>query len=140
MSRPVTVATKFDLIEDGVVVVAKGVTGTVVGCEEPPTSNGRFQVSFNQQDQVIVRWLTSEQITWRDGFLGPLRAILQTRSALLVDCDFVQLFSPIDLVVGGQLTYDGSVIDLKTDDGYSIRIKSDANNDFTISYLYTGTL
>lgn len=138
VNRAVKVVAKFDIIEDGVVVIAKNTEGVVIGTEEPPMI-GRYQVTFTVLNVPITRWLTSDQIIWRDGFLGPLRAVLQTRSAVLVDCDFANLMTNRDLVINNALTFNGGIIDFKTDDGYTIRVTSNANNDLAVEYFFTSS-
>lgn len=134
MDRPVNVVAKFDILENGNLLVSKGTLGTVLEADTPPIV-GRFYVRFQGDDNPVDRWVVTEQLIWRDGFLGPLRAILLSQAIVVVDVDFVSLMSPLDLLINNNLTFDGSTIDLFTDDGYKIRISSNANNDLTISYL-----
>lgn len=136
MNRPVIVVAKFDILENGSIIVAKGTVGTVLEADTPPTV-GRFYVEFQGDDNPVTRWVVAEQLIWRDGFLGPLRAILLSQAIVVVDVDFVSLMSPLDLLINNNLTFDGSTIDMFTDDGYKIRISSNANNDLTVSYLST---
>jgi len=133
--RPVNVVVKKNILAtDGSVSVASGSSGTVVQSQYPPSAKG-FQVQFSRSGGDVFVWLPSEDLIWRDGLLGPLRAILQTQSAVIVDADFVSLISPVDLVVDDRLSFSGNSVDLFTDDGYKIRITSDANSDLRVEYL-----
>lgn len=135
MARPVVIKPRTDILsQSGDLLATASTEGVVIDVDEPPTS-GRILVEFPASVQV---WLKPEQVWFRDGALGLLRAILQFRSAVLVDADFPFQASK-DLIIDNQLTHLASVVDLKTDDGYTIRIQSDANNDLSVTYLFTGT-
>lgn len=135
--RPVLVTLKKNIIaSDGSISVAAQSVGTVVETQYPPTAKG-FYVTFQRSGGNVSVWLPPEDLIWRDGILGPLRAILQTQSAVIVDAEFVNLISSVDLVVDDRLSFAGNSIDLRTDDGFSIRITSDANSDLRVEYLKT---
>ncbi len=135
MTRPVYVTTRDVVVgADGSVLVTQGREGTVVAVSEPPTAN-RYLVRFTTNGSPLDVWLNGSQISWRDGIIGPIRAVIQSNGSLITDCDFTRLYSTTDLVINDRLTYISSSIDFKTDDGYIIRVSSNLNNDLMVEYL-----
>ncbi len=138
-NTPVYVVAKYDFIENGVVRVARGTEGTVLTVSEPPALF-MIQVRFTGGGSSEDIWVNLDQVTFRDGAIGPLRAVLQGRAVVLTDVRYPYLLSTRDLVIDNRLTYAGNMVDLITDDGYTIRITSNANNDIAVSYLLTSTI
>ncbi|TXH14528.1 MAG: hypothetical protein E6R03_09065 [Hyphomicrobiaceae bacterium] len=133
--RSVRVITKNNILNtDGSIAVAAGSKGVVTQTQYPPTAAG-FLVQFDRTGGPISKWLSNDEIVWMDGFLGPLRAVLQTQSAVIVDVDFVNLYSRVDLIVDDRLTFTANSVDMFTADGYKIRITYNANAELNIEYL-----
>lgn len=133
--RSVKVIARNNILNtDGSVAVAAGSKGVVIQTQYPPTASG-FLVQFDRTSGPFTKWLANDEIVWMDGFLGPLRAILQTQSAVIVDVDFVNLYSRVDLIVDDRLTFTSNSVDMFTDDGYKIRITYNANAELNIEYL-----
>lgn len=133
--RQVKVIAKNNVMNsDGSVAVAAGSKGVVIQTQYPPSSSG-FLVQFDRTAGPLTKWMSGDEVVWMDGFLGPLRAILQTQSAVVVDVDFVNLYSKVDLIVDDRLTYTANAVDMFTDDGYKIRITYNANAELNIEYL-----
>lgn len=130
-SRPIEVVLLSDIVENGLVTVAAGTEGTVTSTVMP-TALRQYVVRFSSPGNP-ERTVAASQIRFRDGTLGPVRAIIATTGGLfLEDVDFETLYSQTDLVVDNSLTYFGGALKFKFADGTSMKITADANNDIDI--------
>lgn len=130
-SRPIEVVLLSDIVESNVVVVAAGTEGTVTSTVMP-TALRQYVVRFSSQGNP-ERTVSASQIRFRDGTLGPVRAIIATTGGLfLSDIDFESLYSNTDLVVDNSLSYFGGALKMTFADGTTMKITADANNDIDI--------
>lgn len=139
MARPVIVDAAFDIFDsEGNVAVAAGTRGTVIAATIPPQA-ARFQVEFLAYTGTTTVWAAPGQLTFLDGKIGEARAIISSEGAFIVDIDFVELMSDVDLVVNNSLTFNQNKIDLITNEpGYVIRITANPNGDLDIANIYIG--
>jgi hypothetical protein len=130
-SRPIEVVLLSDIVENNVVVVAAGTEGTVTSTVMP-TALRQYVVRFSSQGNP-ERTVSASQIRFRDGTLGPVRAIIATTGGLFLnDIDFESLYSNTDLVVDNSLSYFGGALKMTFADGTTMKITADANNDIDI--------
>lgn len=125
---------KYDLLaDDGSVLVVGGTDGTIQDVDQPPTT-GRVNVLFPEGQSA---WLRQENLIFRDGPIGLLRAILRYNSVVLTDARYT--FPALrDPVIDSRPSYAGGSVDLVTDLGFILRIVSDANNDLRTSFVSEG--
>lgn len=130
-ARPIEVVLLSDLVENNVVTVAAGTEG-VVTATMLPTALRQYEVRFSTTGNP-TRTVSASQIRFRDGTLGPIRAIIATTGGLyLNDIDFDSLYSQTDLVVDNSLSYFGGAIKMTFADGTTMKVTADANNDIDI--------
>lgn len=130
-SRPIEVVLLSDIVESGAVTVAAGTEG-VVTSTLLPSALRQYVVRFSSEGNPS-KTVSASQIRFRDGTLGPVRAIIATTGGLfLSDIDFDTLYSQTDLVVDNSLTYFGGAIKLTFAEGTTMKITADANNDIDI--------
>lgn len=132
--RPVYVTTVDNVFDStGALLVPSGTRGAVKSVFDPPSIQ-RYEVTFTILGVPTDVWVSSADVEWDDGLLGPVRAIIQKRSTVLVDCEFHRITTLQDLVVGGNSTASTDSIKFVTDDGYAITVSSNANNDIVVDY------
>lgn len=130
-SRPIEVVLLSDIVENNVVTVAAGTEGTVTSTLMPTTLR-QYVVRFSSQGNP-EKTVSASMIRFRDGTLGPVRAIIATTGGLfLSDVDFDSLYSQTDLVVDNSLSYFGGAIKMTFADGTTMKLTADANNDIDI--------
>lgn len=132
--RPVMVVLRDNVLnDDGLIVATEGTEGEVIKVSEPPYVQ-RYMVRFTILGSPVDVWVSAKDIAWRDGLLGPVRAVVILRSTLLVDCEFQSILSKQDLIVDGMVTAGTNAIKFITDDGYAIYVTQNANNDIVAEY------
>lgn len=132
--RPVKVTAKDNIFnQDGVLAITAGTKGVVKSVFDPPYIL-RYEVTFDVLGVPTDIWVSATDLSWDDGLLGPVRAIIQLRSTVIVDCEFQQVNAVQDLVIGQSLLKSTGHIKLVTDDGYAIHISANANNDIQLDY------
>lgn len=132
--RPVSVTAKDNIFQsDGTLLIAKGTNGQVKSVYDPPYIS-RYEVTFDVSGVPTDVWVSSTDLTWADGLIGPARAIIQLRSTVIVDCEFQEITPVQDLVIDGKLLPSSGHIKLITDDGYEIHVTANANNDIQLDY------
>lgn len=84
-----------------------------------------FHCEFKTNTVLIQRWLTSTDLAFADGSIGPVRAYLAYNATVVTDIKFPKFWSPTDPLVGDGLTYQEDIIDLYLDSGIILRFLAD---------------
>jgi hypothetical protein len=135
MSRNVEVVLLSDIVENGAVAVAAGTEGYVTQASLPATLR-QYTVTF-QGSTPVSKTVSASQIRFRDGVLGPVRALMVTTGGFyLNDIDYTTFYSHTDLVVDGSLTYFGGSITMTSEDGTVLVVSADANGDIDIKTTF----
>jgi hypothetical protein len=134
-ARPIEVVLKSDIVESGLIRVAAGTEGVVTSAVLPPAMR-QYTVAFTTTGSPI-RTVAASQIRFRDGVIGPVRAILATTGGMFIsDIDYTHLYSTTDLVIDNSLTYFGGSIKMTAEDGTTIVITSDSNGSIDMEVTF----
>jgi hypothetical protein len=134
-ARPIEVVLKSDIVDNGTVLVAAGTEGVVLSAVLPPALR-QYSVRFSSTGSPVKN-VAASQIRFRDGVIGPVRAILATTGGLFItDIDYTHIYSTTDLVIDNSLTYFGGSIKLTAEDGTTMIVTSNANNDIDMEVTF----
>lgn len=134
-ARPIEVVLKSDIVENGTITVAAGTEGVVTSAVLPPALR-QYTVTFSSMGSP-EKTVAASQIRFRDGVIGPVRAIINTTGGLFItDIDYTHLYSTTDLVIDNSLTYFSGSVKLTSEDGTTIVITTNANNDIDMEVTF----
>ena len=124
----VSVTAASDLVDtsSGAVSVPKGTSGTVLAVAGP-VSALRYQVQFTPSSGAITRWVTSADLAFADGKLGPARAYYVGKTLTISEIAYEGVAADFDGRLGKGMLLTAGVVELSFSDGTKLRLRNNRN-------------
>jgi hypothetical protein len=119
----VIVTSKFDIYSSQNLLVTAGTRGTVIETVKPPQKI-RFKIRFDTNPNPTDIWVSAEDITFLDGTLGIVKAILEGTTQVISSIEFPDFISNTEILIGDELPSLRTQAKISLSDGLFLLIVS----------------